>query len=96
MLKLSIILSCMVASTLALSAQTQRIAHRSHSGNNKTFTVTTNENWGLGPEQAKRMLIDRNKLDSIKQKSVQADTARKVAIKQIAKDKAKKQSKTRG
>lgn len=95
MTKITVILSCLLFGSVVLNAQTQRIAHRSHSGSNKTFIITTNENWGLSPAQEKKMEIERIKLDSIKQKGIQADTARKVALKQIAKDKISKKVKTK-
>jgi hypothetical protein len=53
-------------------AQTERIAHRSHSGKDNTFTVTGYNNWGETPgmraERLKRDSIMKAKADSIANK----------------------------
>jgi hypothetical protein len=53
-------------------AQTEKIAHRSHSGKDKTFRVTGYNNWGETPamraERVKRDSIMKAKADSIANK----------------------------
>lgn len=50
--------------------QTKRIAHRSHSGKNRTLILTTGDNFGL-PEHAKRKdTIVVKRTDSVKIKKV--------------------------
>lgn len=74
-------------------AQTERIAHRSHSGKNSTFKITGYNNWGetraMKAEREKREAIMKAKADSIARKK-QADSLAKQKPQKSRKGKAKK------
>jgi hypothetical protein len=52
MKQLTLLIACMLASILVFS-QTKRIAHRSHSGKDHTFTLFGPDNFGLPAEKEK-------------------------------------------
>ncbi|MEP7238684.1 MAG: hypothetical protein ABI685_12485 [Ferruginibacter sp.] len=66
-------------------AQTEKIAHRSHSGKDKTFRVTGYNNWGETPE----MRAERLKRDSI-MKAKADSIANKKRIDSVAKQTTQK------
>lgn len=75
----AIIIIVLIFSFKAYS-QTERIAHRSHSGKDNTFKVTGYNNWGETPamkaEREKRDSIMKAKADSVSKK-MSKSTARK-------------------
>jgi len=69
-------------STVGFS-QTKKIAHRSHSGSNSTFTLAGPDNFGDTPEMAearKKKELERAKADSIAKKAV-ADSIARIKVK---------------
>jgi len=72
-MKITIILFLALAFSCATYAQTEKIAHRSHSGKNSTFRYTGYNNFGATPsmieEQRKRDSAFRARPDSIKKKA---------------------------
>ena len=52
-MKKTAILAIILASSIGSYAQTEKIAHRSHSGSDKTFKVRRNGNFGITPEMKK-------------------------------------------
>ena len=64
-------------------AQTEKIAHRSHSGKDKTFRITGNDNWGIpstvNKKPAKPDSVSKNRADSIANKK-RADSLQKPTL----------------
>jgi hypothetical protein len=81
-----------IIALFALSAtsfsQTKRIAHRSHSGKNSTFTIKSIHNFG---ERHARQDLEKIKIDTVKKPVV--DTVKKQTIVPVKKPKAKKANK---
>jgi hypothetical protein len=71
-MKKALFLLVFTAISLLSFSQTKRIAHRSHSGTDKTFTITASaDNFGLPvPDSTKKI-----KKDTLKSKQVIKDTA---------------------
>ena len=71
-MKKTAILVIILAFTFSSYAQTEKIAHRSHSGKDKTFRVTGYNNWGETPamraERLKRYSILKAKADTVANK----------------------------
>jgi hypothetical protein len=69
------ILACIVFICHASDAQTKKIAHRSHSGSNKTFTAKGESNFGgvyhYSPEEKKR-------IDSLRKEYFRKDSIQKI------------------
>ncbi len=89
----------MFALILAFSAtgfsQTKKIAHRSHSGSDATFSIQTPGNFGETPEMEaarKKREADKLKADSIAKRAI-ADSMSK--IKMLDKNKNKNKSKNK-
>jgi hypothetical protein len=80
------ILACIVFLSQASDAQTKKIAHRSHSGTNKTFTAKGESNFGATPEMIKRS-------DSLRRERLQKDSISKARITDSLKKANKKQKK---
>lgn len=68
-MKPAILFFALILSTSSLFAQTKKIAHRSHSGSDKTFITKGNSNFGITPEmkreQEKQKQLEKAKKDSI-------------------------------
>ncbi len=77
----------MVCSASILFAQTKKIAHRSHSGSDRTFTIKGESNFGATPEMIRRS-------DSLRRERVKRDSIEKMRIADSLKKAAKKQKKT--
>lgn len=72
---MKILITSFLALFLSLNcfSQTERIAHRSHSGKNKNFKITGKDNWGLPSyvveQQLKADSIAKSKGDTLAGKS---------------------------
>jgi hypothetical protein len=86
-MKPSFLLLAIGISISSLFAQTKKIAHRSHSGSNKTFTTKGESNFGATPEMIRRS-------DSLRRERLQKDSINKVRIADSLKKANKKQKKT--
>lgn len=76
MKKLLLLSTLLLVFGSAASAQTKRIAHRSHSGSNATFSMNEgDDNYGLPPGYEKMRMEQQRKNDSIKKAN--ADSAAK-------------------
>ncbi len=70
-------------------AQTKRIAHRSHSGANRTFSLNGIDNFGTTPEMIKKQQEAKAKADSIAKKAVTDSIARIIKLQPVPKNKTK-------
>lgn len=61
------VLFLLICTTLSVAcfSQTKRVAHRSHSGSNSTFTLTGEGNFGDPGEPIIKKSLERMRLDSI-------------------------------
>ncbi len=76
-------------------SQTKKIAHRSHSGKNSSFTINSIDNFGTTPEMEeakKKRALEIAKADSAAKKAV-ADSLARIQSKQGNKTKTKKPDK---
>ncbi|MEO7923125.1 MAG: hypothetical protein ABIR30_05560 [Chitinophagaceae bacterium] len=79
-----VLLLCLLSGlSTACFSQTKKIAHRSHSGSNSSFTLAGPDNFGETPEMIaernKKTAIEKAKADSIAKKAV-ADSIAKKAV----------------
>jgi hypothetical protein len=82
------IIALLMLSTISFS-QTKRIAHRSHSGKNSSFTVKGIHNFGeIHEMRARKDSLNKVKIDTVKKPVV--DTAKKLTTSSVKKWKAKK------
>jgi len=79
-------LTLILLSTSILFAQTKKIAHRSHSGSDRTFTIKGESNFGATPEMIRRS-------DSLRRERARRDSIEKVRISDSLKKATKKQKK---
>lgn len=72
-------------------SQTERIAHRSHSGKNKSFKITGKDNWGLPSHAMEQRLeadsIAKAKEDTLSRKSKKGFHCKKCKAKAAKKGK---------
>jgi len=68
------------------SAQTKRIAHRSHSGSNISFSTKGTDNFGLPPESRRKPVKDTAKAAT----PAKADSTKRKAPQPASKDRPKK------
>ncbi|MEP6701309.1 MAG: hypothetical protein ABJA85_08330 [Bacteroidota bacterium] len=93
-MKKFLFLFVLVAISTAGFSQTKKIAHRSHSGKNSSFTIAGIDNFGETPEMVearKKKELERAKMDSTARKAV-ADSLARVNSKPAKKSKKKKNS----
>lgn len=92
-MKLLVLIIAVTGISLQGFSQTKRIAHRSHSGNNSTFSIAGPDNFGETPEMNERRKKQEKLLaDSIAKKAIADSIARKKSI-QPAGNKKKKKTK---
>ena len=69
-------------------SQTKKIAHRSHSGSNNSFTLAGPDNFGETPEmiaeRKKKEALEKAKADSISKKAVADSIAKKAVADSLA------------
>lgn len=96
MKKLILVFIVVSAFTLNVSAQTKKIAHRSHSGKNRSFTINGEDNFGgPGPSAHKpKVITDSNTKTKDTSKIKTTDLPRPKVCKRCAR-KAKQEKKTR-
>lgn len=81
-MKRLLLLFVLAGLTTAASSQTKKIAHRSHSGSNNSFTLAGPDNFGETPEMIdakKKKDLEKAKADSLAKKN-KADSIAKKAI----------------
>jgi len=81
-MKIFTLLIALLLSSAGSFAQTAKIAHRSHSGSDKTFRITGNDNWGIPTTTAKARIakrdsLSKNRADSIARKGKTDSMAKK-------------------
>lgn len=85
----------LVAVSSAGFSQTKKIAHRSHSGKNNTFSITGPDNFGETPEMARKRKAEKAKADSLAKKIVADSLARITKLQPAPKTKIKNKSTVR-
>ena len=84
MKRIIVLTSCILLASVFVSAQTKLIAHRSHSGKNKTFSIYSPGNFGLPPAKdtvktQKDTLKTTDKISGSKKKKAKKKTFTTVA-----------------
>lgn len=78
-MKKIIVLFLLAGCTLNLSAQTKKIAHRSHSGSKNMLLMTTEDNFGL-PAKPKDTAVKKPAPAVTKKKTKHKKTVKKIAV----------------
>lgn len=93
-MKRLLLLFVLAGLTTAASSQTKKIAHRSHSGSDNSFTLAGPDNFGETPEMIaakKKKDLEKAKTDSSKKKAVADSIAKKAIVDSLARLKVRPQ-----